>query len=47
LEENEMENMDEAVPVGADEHEEEEAVLENGNEGEEQLSTNNGGVASA
>ncbi|PAN25854.1 hypothetical protein PAHAL_4G329800 [Panicum hallii] len=32
LEENEMENMDEAVPVGADEHEEEEAVLENGNE---------------
>jgi len=40
-----MENTDEAVPVGADEHEE--AVLENGNEGEEQSSTNNEGAASA
>ena len=37
LEENEMENTDEAVPVGADEHE----------EGEEQSSTNNEGAASA
>ncbi|KAG2609344.1 hypothetical protein PVAP13_4KG030400 [Panicum virgatum] len=37
LEENEMENMDEVVPVGADEHE----------EGEEQSSTNNEGAASA
>jgi len=45
LEENEMENTDEAVPVGADEHEE--AVLENGNEGEEQSSANNEGAASA
>jgi len=40
-----MENTDEAVPVGADEHEE--AVLENGNEGEEQSSANNEGAASA
>ncbi|KAG2604145.1 hypothetical protein PVAP13_4NG048600 [Panicum virgatum] len=43
--EPDQENTDEAVPVGADEHEE--AVLENGNEGEEQSSANNEEAASA
>ncbi|CAL5045812.1 unnamed protein product [Urochloa decumbens] len=45
LEENEMENTDEAVPDDADEHEE--TALVNGNEGEDQSSTNNEGAASA
>ncbi|TKW19603.1 hypothetical protein SEVIR_4G031200v4 [Setaria viridis] len=45
LEENEMENTDEAVPVDADEHEE--TSLVNGNEDEDQPSTNNEGAASA
>lgn len=45
LEENEMENTDEAVPVDADEHEE--TSLVNGNEDEDQPSTNDEGAASA
>ncbi|CAL5036678.1 unnamed protein product [Urochloa decumbens] len=45
LEENEMENTDEAAPDDADEHEE--TALVNGNEGEDQSSTNNEGAASA
>jgi hypothetical protein len=40
-----MENTDEAVPVDAEKHEE--TALVNGNEDEDQPSTNNEGAASA